>query len=122
MCPVAEIQKEMRVTVAALRWTSNNTGKFKDQRNKLRVMTDINHGYKILGHINLVPEACRLMIAALLCPRFKFSLCQTSFLLIYVQRKHAVMASRRGNLTVERDLYAVIPFLEQDTAIDVHGQ
>lgn len=61
----AEVYKAMCVIHAAIRWFSVNASKFHDIRNKNRCINDINHAYKILGHVNFVEVGHRLLMGKL---------------------------------------------------------
>ena len=56
-----EIHVATCCTHADIRWCSNNSGKFKDRQKSKVVSADIQHCYKLLGHINFLPVAQRLM-------------------------------------------------------------
>ena len=58
----AEVYEAMCVTHASIRWFSVNASKFHDIRNKNRCINDINHAYKILGHVNFVEVGRRLLM------------------------------------------------------------
>ena len=48
-------------THADCRWMSNNIGKFKDGEKSKVFSADIQYKYKLLGHVNLIDEAQRMM-------------------------------------------------------------
>ena len=58
----AEIHVGMCATHAAIRWMSTHAGKFRDHTNKSRCINDINWAFKIVGHVNLIPELRRMMM------------------------------------------------------------
>ena len=57
-----KVYEAMCVTHASIRWFSVNASKFHDIANKNRCVNDINHAYKILGHVNFVEVGRRLLM------------------------------------------------------------
>ena len=60
--PVSKVHEAMCLTHASIRWFSTNSNKFNNIRHKNPCITDLQHPYKILCHINLVKEGRRLML------------------------------------------------------------
>ena len=60
--PVSKVHEAMCLTHASIRWFSTNSNKFDNIRHKNPCITDLQHRYKILCHVNLVKEGRRLML------------------------------------------------------------
>ena len=61
--PDSEIHEVMCATHASIIWFSKNTSKFwNPQGNRPLCIANISYRYKVLGHINFVPYARRLML------------------------------------------------------------
>ena len=60
--PDSEIHEAMCAVHASIRWFSAHAAKFVEYGHKNMMISDINHHFKVLGHINFVAVCLRLMI------------------------------------------------------------